>query len=273
MTARYRNGQQTPLCPWKWANPPRVGKLFSVSAGRFQLLMSRLLEMRRLNVGSQAIETIKWTDGREKRVYDISVPLSSETPTFPGASDFRKESRLRLAKGDRVNISELTLGSHAATHVDAPNHFIDDMYTIDKILLRKVVGRARVFDLKVAGEIDTADIQPLGIEPGIIALFKTRNSQLWKSKEFTQDYVYLTEQAAQLLAEKDVAAVGVDYLCPDEFENLERPVHHVLFRKGVILIEGLDLGHVPAGDYFLICLPLKIKGSDGAPARAILIEL
>jgi arylformamidase len=229
--------------------------------------------MRRLNVGSRAIETIRWTDGREKKVYDITVPLSAETPTFPGAPDFRKEFRLRLAKGDRVNISELTLGSHAGTHVDSPNHFIDEMDTIDKIPLRKIVGRARVFDLKVTGKIDTADIQPLRIEPGIIALFKTRNSQLWKNKEFTQDYVYLTEQAAQLLADKDVAAVGVDYLCPDKFENLDRPVHHVLFRKGVILIEGLDLGDVPAGDYFLICPPLKIKGGDGAPARAILIEL
>jgi arylformamidase len=127
--------------------------------------------------------------------------------------------------------------------------------------------------MKVAEKIDVPDVQSLAIEPKSIVLFKTRNSALWGDRDFRKDYVYLTKGAAELLRDRDVAAVGLDYIIPDEFENLERPVHHVLFRKNIILLEGLDLGHVSAGDYFLICLPLKIKDGDGAPARAVLVEL
>ena len=218
-------------------------------------------------------ETIRWTDGGEKRIYDISVSLSSETPVFPGQPRFDKRFILSLAKGERANISEFTLTSHTATHVDSPNHFIEGMDTIDRIPLRRIIGRARVFEMKVAEKIDGPDVQSLEIEPKSIVLFKTRNSTLWAERDFRKDYVYLTQGAAEVLRDRDVAAVGIDYLIPDEFENMERPVHHVLFRKEIILVEGLNLSRVPPGDYFLMCLPLKIRGGDAAPARAILIEL
>jgi arylformamidase len=159
------------------------------------------------------------------------------------------------------------------THVDSPNHFIEGMDTIDRIPFNTIMGRAHLFEMKVAEKIDAPDVQSLAIEPKSIVLFKTRNSALWGDRDFRKDYVYLTKGAAELLRDRDVAAVGLDYIIPDEFENLERPVHHVLFRKNIILLEGLDLGHVSAGNYFLICLPLKIKDGDGAPARAVLVEL
>jgi arylformamidase len=136
------------------------------------------------------------------------------------------------------------------------------------VSFNRIIGRAHVFEMEVAEKIDALDIQSLIIEPKSIVLFKTRNSKLWAERDFKKDYVYLTRGAAEILRDNDVAAVGLDYIIPDEFENMERPVHHVLFKKEIILIEGLNLRHVPPGDYFLICLPLKIKDGDAAPARA-----
>jgi len=220
-----------------------------------------------------ACDAIRWIDGTERRVYDISPPLSPNLPVYPGQPNFQKRSLLSLARGERANIIEMTLTSHTGTHVDSPNHFIDHMETIDRVPLHKTVGRARLFELEVSEKIDASDVERLPIEPGVIVLFKTRNSKLWEDKEFRKDYVFITKEAAEVLRDRNVAAVGFDYIVPDELGNFKRPVHHILFRKGIILIEGLNLSNVPAGDYFLICLPLKIEGGDAAPARAVLVEL
>ena len=222
---------------------------------------------------AQSNELIRWTDGIERKIYDISVSLSSETPVFPGQPRFDKRFILSLAKGERANVSGFSLTSHTGTHVDSPNHFIEDVDTIDKIPFERVMGRAHVFEMNVAERIDVPDIRPLKIEPKSIVLFKTRNSTLWAERDFRKDYVYLTKGGAEILRDNNVAAVGLDYIIPDEFENMERPVHHVLLGRESILIEGLNLGHVPPGDYFLICLPLKIKDGEAAPARAVLVEL
>jgi arylformamidase len=218
-------------------------------------------------------DSIVWSDGKTKKVYDISPPLSPTLPVFPGQPNFQKRPLLSLARGERANIIEFTLTSHTGMHVDSPNHFIDHMETIDRVPLNKMVGRARVFELKADEKIDAFDVQSLAIEPGTIILFKTRNSRLWEEIEFKKDYVYITRGAAEILCDRKVVAVGFDYIIPDDMRDLKRPVHHVLFEKDIILIEGLNLSDVPPGDYFLICLPLKIEGGDGAPARAILVEL
>lgn len=224
-------------------------------------------------MSSLSNKIIKWSDGTEKRVFDISISLSKETPAFPGQPIFQKKLLSSLARGDRSNVSELSLTSHTGTHVDSPNHFIEKMETIDKIPLKRVMGPSRVFEMKTRQKIDASDIEHLDIDPGIIALFKTRNSELLLKKEFRKDYVYFTKKAAEILRDSKVAAVGLDYLIVDEFDNTSRPVHHILLAKGIILIEGLNLSHVPAGNYYFICLPLSIKKGDAAPARAILVEL
>ena len=224
-------------------------------------------------MASVSDKRIKWSDGTEKRVFDISVSLSAETPAFPGQPLFQKKSLSSLTRGDRSNVSALSMTSHTGTHVDSPNHFIEKMETIDRISLRRVMGPSRVFEMKTAQKIDAADIEHLDIEAGIIALFKTRNSLLLTNKEFSKDYVYFTKEAAEILRDREVAAVGLDYLIVDEFDNTSRPVHHLLLGKGIVLIEGLNLSHVPAGNYYFICLPLSIKDGDGAPARAVLVEL
>lgn len=209
----------------------------------------------------------------ERNIFDISVSLSSDTPVFPGQARFSKRLLSSIAKGNRANVSELSMSSHTGTHVDSPSHFIKGGLTIDKVPFQNIVGLARVLELDVSKKIDAAELEPLKIQKGEIALFKTRNSKLWRIRNFSKNYVFLTEEAAKYLAEKEVRAVGVDYIIPEALDDLERPVHHILLGKNIILIEGLDLTGVPSGEYLLICLPLKIAGGDAAPARAILIEV
>lgn len=218
-------------------------------------------------------DSIPFWDQEEKRVFDISISLSSDTLTFPGQPRFQKEILSSIERGDRSNVSKLMMTSHTGTHVDAPKHFVGDMDSIDKVPFSRIIGPACVYELNVSEKIDAVDVQSLEIAPGDIVLFKTRNSELLTNTEFRKDYVYLTGEAAEVLKDTGVAAVGLDYLIVDEFDNTARPVHHILLRKGIILIEGLNLGHISAGDYYLICLPLKIRDGDGAPARAVLIEL
>lgn len=216
---------------------------------------------------------IQWLGIKKGKIFDISVSLSPDTPVFPGQKRFNKKPLFSITKGDGKNISELSLNSHTGTHVDSPFHYIEEGPKIDEVPLGNLVGLARVFELDVRQKIGINDLEPLKIQAGEIVLFKTRNSKLWKKKDFTEDYVFLTEQAAKYLATREVRAVGVDYLIPEDLKNMRRPVHHILLGKGIILIEGLDLIEVPAGKYLLVCLPLKIAGGDAAPARAILIDI
>jgi len=216
---------------------------------------------------------IQLTDLIKGNIFDISVSLSPDTPVFPGQARFNKKTLSSIAKGDRANVSELSMTSHTGTHVDSPSHFIEGGLTIDEVPLQSIVGPARVFELDVPEKIDGTELEPLHIQKGEIVLFKTRNSKLWRIRDFSKDYIFLTKGAARYLAEKEVRAVGVDYIIPEALDDLERPVHHILLGKSIILIEGLDLDSVPPGQYLLICLPLKIVGGDAAPARAILVEI
>ena len=209
----------------------------------------------------------------KRTIYDISVSLSSKTPIVPGQPPFQKEPLSEIARGGRANVSKISMTTHTGTHVDSPFHFVEDGITIDKIDLKAINGVAKVFDLKVPEQIDKGDLEDLQIAKDDIVLFKTRNSALWKHDHFTRDYVCITPEAAKYLASKQVRAVGVDYAIPEAFDDIARPVHHTLLGKGVILIEGLDLSDVPAGEYVLVCLPLKITEGDGAPARAMLVTL
>jgi arylformamidase len=207
-----------------------------------------------------------------RKIYDISVPLKADLPVFPGQPRFNKEIMLSMTNGDRANVSKIQMVNHTGTHVDAPFHFINEGLTIDKVPFHHIVGPAKVFALNVIDKIDVTDIENLNISANDIVIFKTRNSKLWQSPEFTKDYVYITAEAAHFLAAKKVRTVGVDYIIPDAADDFARPVHKILFKEQIILVEGLDMTGVPAGDYLLIALPLKIINADAAPARAILVE-
>ncbi len=200
------------------------------------------------------------------RVLDISMTLCAETVSWPGEEGFAQEQTWT----ETVRTSRLSLGTHTGTHVDAPAHFIPGGVTVDRLPLAALVGSARV--LAVTGPaVDEPELRAAGVEPGSIVLFRTQNSWLSQTGEFAEEFCALTPAAADYLAGLLVRAVGVDYL------SVEPPgqdyAHRRLLGAGVVIIEGLRLGHVEPGAYLLACLPLKVAGGDGAPARAVLIAL
>ena len=208
-----------------------------------------------------------------RRIIDISVPVYSGMPFYPGDPGAEVRRTRQISVGNVANLSELRLGSHTGTHIDAPRHFEDDMETVDRLALDVLVGPARVVDLTGAGsEITRADLESAGVARTTRLLLKTTNSSLWSSPAFSEDYVALSSDAARYLVDQEIKIVGIDYLSIERFRSEEFAVHHTLLGNGVIVLEGIDLTGVAAGEYDLVCLPLKIRDGDGAPARAILIE-
>ncbi len=209
-----------------------------------------------------------------QKIYDISVPIFEGMPVFPGDSGVQIKPFHQISQGDTANLSELRLGSHAGTHVDAPLHFVEGGKSVDQLPLEVLVGEARVLDLTgVEGQVAPEDLKAAGIGAVTRVLLKTGNSQrLWRQPGFCKEYVSLSNDAADFLVASGVRLIGVDYLSVERFHPDVHHVHEVLLGASVVVLEGVDLGGVPAGDYQLACLPLKIRGGDGAPARAVLIE-
>jgi arylformamidase len=177
-----------------------------------------------------------------------------------------------LAKGDSANVSFLHFGAHTGTHVDAPAHFIEGARKIDGLPLDVLIGPARV--VRVADdvtEIDANFISAAGLGGVERVLFHTRNSNLW-SEGFRKDFTHLLPEAAETLVEMGIKLVGTDYLSIEKFHSVHHRTHLALLSHNVVIVEGLNLSDVPAGDYELICLPLKIAAGagDGAPARVVL---
>ncbi len=209
------------------------------------------------------------------KIYDVSILLSEDMHIFPGDPPFTVKKIKEISKGKTANVSSITMGSHTGTHIDPPLHFVKDSQGIDKIQLDRFIGRARVIDLcSIDTEITKKDLEEFDekITRGDIVLFKTKNSEMWNGKKFQEDFIYLTTDAGQYLLKKGIKTVGIDYLSIEEYGNKTAPVHHLLLENGVFIIEGLNLKDIKPGEYFFVCLPLKIKEGDGAPARAILIE-
>lgn len=206
------------------------------------------------------------------RIYDVSVGISPQMPVWPGDPPVRLERVKAMASGANSNVSQLTCGVHSGTHVDAPVHFIDGASGIDSLPLKLLTGRAYVVNLPSARVIDVATLEAAGLPPRTRrVLFKTRNSELWaKEKSFQKDFVAIDASGARWLVKKGVQLVGVDYLSVAPFGQ-SKETHEILLRAGVVVIEGLDLSRVSQGRYSLYCLPLKLVGCDGAPARVILV--
>lgn len=209
------------------------------------------------------------------QIHDVSVPLSSTTPTYPGDPGIEIKQWLALARGDAANVSLINFGLHSGTHVDAPAHFIEGGAKIESLPLESLIGEAEVVevanDVRVIDESFVVDNCSRGSQR---ILFKTRNSAFWNNRQdgFREDYTYIEPAAARRLAESGIKLVGIDYLSVEEFNSDHHGTHHALLSRGVVILEGLDLRAVPKGFYELICLPLKIAGGsgDGAPARVVL---
>jgi arylformamidase len=205
------------------------------------------------------------------RVIDISVPNGVGQHVYPGDPEPKIESVRKIANGDVANLSLLTMGSHTGTHVDAPYHFIKDGARLGQVSMDRMVGEALVADLRGRASIDASALKDVPIKRGDIVLFLTDNSARWAAPSFQRDFTYLTKDAADVLVEAGVKAVGIDYLSMEQFCRPDFPVHHRLLGQDVFVIEGLDLGAVTPGRYTLVCLPLKFPELDGAPARAVLL--
>ena len=207
------------------------------------------------------------------KIYDVTVPISENTPVYEGDPTVEITIANAIARGDAANVSRLCCGIHTGTHVDAPNHFIEGSRRVHELELKKLVGKCRVVEIeKSVMAIEAKHIENLdGAER---VLFKTRNSDFWNdfSQRFRQDFTYIAPDAAKALVDLGIKLVGIDYLSVEKFGAETFDTHITLLEKEVVIIEGLDLREVPAGDYELICLPLKIVGGtgDGALARTIL---
>jgi arylformamidase len=179
----------------------------------------------------------------------------------------------KIEAGDNTNTTRFEMSAHTGTHVDAPYHFINHGKGVDQLSLKVLTGRVYVLHLPNIDVVTAADLEKADIPPRTRRLLiRTRNSEYWAKgvREFQTDFVGLTADAADYLVKRGVKLVGVDYLSVAPYKQ-SRPTHEILLRANVIIVEGLNLAEVAQGRYMLYCLPLKLKGADGAPARAILI--
>ncbi len=203
---------------------------------------------------------------------DISIPLKTGMVCWPGSAGFRLSRTMEMSKGDPANNSWIDTDVHIGTHIDAPWHSLPNGMTVDQLPLGVLIGTAFVAYLPDVTEITAKSLEshPIPKETKRL-LFHTRNSKIWEKKdnEFKKDFVALTIDGAEWIVNHDIQLVGIDYLSIQQFgESME--THNIMLRKDIIIVEGLDLTGVEEGVYELICLPLRIVGSEGSPARAVL---
>jgi len=205
-------------------------------------------------------------------LYDISLTIAEDLPVWPGDPKIELKKISKIEDGEEANVTHISACVHIGTHVDAPDHFLGNGQTVENLPLDLLVGTASVVELLVDGQISAVDLQSASIPEGAKRLLiKTANSQLWAEdvKEFKSDFIALEADAAAYLVNQGVEVVGVDYLSVAPFAN-PAPTHRILLKAGVLVIEGLNLSGIEPGEYTLLCLPLKISGSDGAPTRVLL---
>jgi arylformamidase len=205
-------------------------------------------------------------------IYDISLPIAPGGLVYPGNPDIQIDLQQAIAKGAGANVSHLSFGSHTATHVDAPKHFFDDGEGVDALPLDVLMGPAVLVDVgSDVMAVGKEQLERHELKGHQRVLIKTRNSSFIREPAFVKDYTYLAPDGAEYLAALGVRLVGVDYLSIEQFHSGHHRTHRTLLGKGIVIVEGLDLSAPPPGPYELRCLPLRIAGLDGAPARAVLV--
>lgn len=205
------------------------------------------------------------------KIYDISMVIEEDMVVYPDNPKPRIETRHTIPEHG-VHDTVLKLGTHTGTHVDAPKHFVFNGKSIDQVPLRALVGSCRVLDLtNIRESISRKNLEGRDVDKGDIVLLKTLNSYD-ELTDFNKKFIYLEDDGADFLIEKEVKSVGIDYLSIERADTDEYALHKKLFSKDIPIIEGLRLGAIKDGRYILCCLPLKVKDAEAAPARAILIE-
>ncbi len=212
------------------------------------------------------------------KIHDVTLIISESMIVWPGHTKPKIEVKSNKAADD-VSLTKFTLISHHGTHVDAPLHFIRRGESVDEIATNKLVGPCRVLDMTAffkgtsgAAEIGRAHFERHKVKKGERLIIKTGNYKLLHADRFTSEYISLSKDAAKFLTERGILFIGVDYFGIEKKGNPEHPVHKMFLKSGVVICEGLDLGKIVAGEYTLICAPLKLSGADGSPARVFLLE-
>jgi arylformamidase len=211
---------------------------------------------------------------RVRRIWDISEPIEPATATFPGDTPFTQEWVLRMERGHSCNVSTIRLSSHLGTHTDAPRHFDVAGRGMAEVALAPYLGRCRVVDVTGEGSPSLVPLSQLGrdVLAGVErVLLRTKRSH--DHRTFAPAFTAVGAEAARALVAAGIVLVGIDTPSIDHADSKELAGHHVLYAGGVAILENIDLSQVPAGDYELIALPLRIVDGDSSPVRAILREL
>ncbi len=207
------------------------------------------------------------------KYYDISLNLSAETVSWVTSPPFELVERRRMSKGDHNNSSALHMSAHSGTHLDAPFHFVPGGETIESLPLELFIGPALVQAVDAGRYITKEHVEAIDLKGENRILFKTRNSHLLHKSAYDPDFVAFSVEAAQALVARGVKLVGLDYLSVAHAGDEQVPVHRAFLDHGVVLLEGVDLSEIKPGRYELICFPIRLRGLDGAPCRAVLRDL
>lgn len=211
---------------------------------------------------------------RYQAIYDISVTLGAEAIDYPGDTLYSREPLLSLDRGDFCQLSALRLSAHAGTHLDAPAHFIAGAKTLDRYAIADFIFSAQVISIADPDSVKAEHLADLRSQAGQALLFRTENSRTGRccGGRFYREYVYLSPEAARECVKKEVGLVGLDYVTIEQYENKDFKAHKILLEAGVLILESIDLRAVPDGQYSLFCLPLKLKGAEASPVRAVLMR-
>jgi arylformamidase len=204
------------------------------------------------------------------KLYDATLPIQEGMVTFPGDPPFQMKPFFQRQRGDPFDLALMSMGTHLGTHLDPPAHYLERGATVDQLPLDALVGRGMVLDMTGRPSVDLKDLEESDMGDHVRILLKTDNGQRLLDTSFHEDYVYLTEDGARYLARRGVVLVGIDYLSIERYKNPGAPVHHLLLEGGILVVEGVHLLDIAPGPYEIFCLPLRIKGADGAPARVVL---
>lgn len=209
-----------------------------------------------------------------KNIIDISITLSQDTIIYPGDPKPEYGLIFSLKNNDIANVGYIKTGIHHGTHVDVPYHFKNGLKTFDKISMDYWIGKVYVVDLTSVEKcvIDT-DFREVSLRKYKRILLKTKNSMIYyKKADFDKNFIYLDKSACKLFIESGIKTVGLDYITVDPYGSKDFLAHKTLLYNGICIIECINLENVEQGEYFLMCLPLKLKGTDGSPARAVLLN-
>lgn len=208
------------------------------------------------------------------RYYDISVKLGVESIDYPGDTQYSRDQILTFDQGGICDLSSLKMSPHSGTHIDAPAHFIPRGKTIDDYAVDAFIRPAHVVEIRDPEAVRPWELENLETRPDEALLFKTENSKigLCATGRFSEEYVYVSAEAAEFCVRRKSGLVGLDYITIDRFGDDLFPAHRVLLGNGVLILEGINLVDVPPGRYTLLCLPLKIRGAEASPVRAVLLS-